>query len=52
MSVKKYRLYLLLVTLVLGIAGAVFYFYYTEQEKTYRDGILVENVYVSEETLL
>lgn len=50
MSVRKYRLYLLLVTLVLGIAGAVFY--YTKQEKTYRDGTLVENVYVSEEILL
>jgi len=52
MSVRKYRLYLLLITLVLGIAGAVFYFCYVEQEKTYRDGTLVENVYVLEETLL
>jgi len=52
MNVRKYRLYLFLITLVLGIAGAVFYFYYAGQEETYRDGTLVENVYVLEETLL
>jgi len=52
MSVRKYRLYLLLITLVLGLAGAVYYFYYAEQEKTYREGTLVENAYVTEEILL
>lgn len=51
MSVRKYRLYLLIIALVAGIAGAAVYFYYADREKTYRDGTLVQNVYVMEETL-
>lgn len=49
MSVRKYRLYLLMVTLVAAIAGAFAYFYYAQEEKSYKDGTLVQNVYVLEE---
>lgn len=48
MSVGKYRLYLLMVVLVAVIAGALAYLYYAEQDKSYRDGTLVQNVYVIE----
>lgn len=51
MSVGKYRLYLLMIALVAIITGALVYLYYTEQEKSYRDGTLVHNVYVIEEEL-
>lgn len=51
MSERKYRLYLLMVTLVAVIAVTLVYLYYTEQEKSYRDGTLVQNVYVIEEEL-
>ena len=52
MSVRKYRLYLLMVTLVALIAGALAYLYYTDEEKSYRDGTLVQNVYTIEEELV
>lgn len=51
MSVRKYRLYLLTVALVAIIAGVLCYLYYTEQEKSYSDGTLVQNVYTIEEEL-
>ncbi len=51
MSVGKYRLYLLLIVLVAMIAGALAYFSYTKEEKSYRDGTLVQNMYVVEEQL-
>lgn len=51
MSVRKYRLYLLIITLVAVIAGAVVYFNYTDRENGYREGTLVQNAYVTEEVL-
>ena len=51
MDVKKYRLYLVIITLVVGLAGAIIYYYYADKEKTYRDGILVQNEYVMEEMI-
>ena len=51
MDVKKYRLYLAIITLVVGIAGVIIYFYYADYEKTYRDGMLVQNAYVTEEMI-
>ena len=51
MSVKKYRLYLLIIMLAAGIAGAIVYFYYDGRDETYRDGTLVQKVYVMEEVL-
>lgn len=51
MSVNKYRFYLLMVTLVVIIVGALSYLYFSEQEKTYRDGTLVQSNYVIGEEL-
>ena len=51
MSVRKYRFYLLMITLVAVIAGTLVYLYYEEQEKSYREGTLVQKVYVIEEEL-
>lgn len=51
MSVRKYRLYLLILALAAVIAGAVVYFNYTDREKGYREGTLVQNAYVTEEVL-
>lgn len=51
MSVKKYRFYLLMVTLVVIIVGALSYLYFSEQEKAYRDGTLVQNNYITWEEL-
>lgn len=48
MSVGKYRLYLLVIVLVAMIAGALAYLYYAEQEKSHREGTLVQNEYVVE----
>lgn len=48
MSVGKYRLYLLMIVLVAVIAGAFVYLYHEEQEKSYRDGTLVQNEYAIE----
>lgn len=48
MSVRKYRLYLMMIALVAIIAGGLVYLYYTEQENSHRDGTLVQNVYVIE----
>lgn len=52
MSVEKYRLYLLLIVLVAVIAGGLVYFYYEKEEKSYKDGTLVQNMYVVEERLV
>lgn len=49
MSTKKYRLYLLMVMLIVVLAGALSYLYFSEQEKSYQDGTLVQNEYVIEE---
>ena len=49
MSVKKYRFYLLMLTLVIVIAGMLSYFYFVEQDKTYKDGTLVLNECMLEE---
>ena len=51
MSIKKYQMYLLMITLVIILAGALTYLYYSEQEKTYKDGTLVQKEYVMEEEL-
>lgn len=52
MSVKKYRLYLLMITLVVIIVGALTYLYFSDQEKSYQDGTLVQTDYAIEEVLL
>lgn len=49
MSVKKYRMYLLMVMLVAVIVGALSYLYFAEQEKVYQEGTLVWNECVMEE---
>ena len=49
MSEKKYRMILLTVLLVIMGIVAVTYFYYWQQEKSYQDGTLVQNIYVLEE---
>lgn len=49
MSIKKYRIYLTVVILLAVIIGVLSYFYFSEQDKTYRDGILVWNVCSDEE---
>lgn len=49
MSVRKYRFYLWIVVLVAVIAGGLAYLYYTEQEKSFENGTLVQNVYQTEE---
>lgn len=51
MNVRKYQLYLLMVALVVTIVGVLSYIYFTEQEKSYQDGTLVQNVYLVEEEL-
>lgn len=51
MSVKKYRFYLFLVVLLAILAGALIYLGFSEQEKSYRDGILVQNEWEIEEEL-
>ena len=52
MSIKKYRFYLLMVTLIVIIAGALSYLYFSEQEKTYHNATLVHNSYTMEEIFL
>lgn len=52
MSVRRYRMYLMVILLALGVAaGVVVYVYYKDGEKQYRDGTLVQNVYLLEEAL-
>jgi len=51
MSIRKYRRYLIIVTLVVVLTGALIYFYVSGQDKTYKDGTLVQMQYVSEEEL-
>ena len=45
MSVKKYRLCLVIVLIVVLIFGAVMFVQTSKEEKTYTDGIMVENEY-------
>ncbi len=49
MSIKKYRVYLMAVILLAVIIGVLSYFYFSEQDKSYKDGMLVWNEYVLEE---
>lgn len=50
MGLKKYRLYLWGVVLAaLIVIGTLSYLYFAEQEKTYREGTLVQNELVIEE---
>lgn len=52
MSIKKYRFYLFVITLVIVIVGALSYFYFANQEESYRDGTLVQTDYRIEEELV
>lgn len=52
MDVKKYRLYLLMITLVVILIGTLSYLYFSEEEKSYREGTLVQNEFVMEEELV
>jgi len=49
MSIKKYRMYLMAVILLAVVIGILSYFYFSEQDRSYRDGMLVWNEYVLEE---
>ena len=51
MDVKKYRLYLVMIALVVVLVGALSYLYFSEQEKTYQEGTLVQNECIMEEEL-
>ena len=52
MDVKKYRLYLwVFVLAAVVVIGTLMYLYFTEQEKSYREGTLVQNEFVIEEKL-
>ena len=52
MGLKKYRLYLWMFVLVaLVVIGTLSYLYFTEQEKSYREGTLVQNEFVIGEEL-
>lgn len=49
MSIKKYRIYLTAVIILAVIIGVLSYFYFSEQDESYKDGMLVWNEYVLEE---
>ena len=52
MDVKKYRLYLWMIVLGALVAiGTLSYLYFTEQEKSYHEGTLVQNECIIEEEL-
>lgn len=52
MDVKKYRLYLwMFVLAALVLIGTLAYLYFKEQEKSYREGTLVQNEFVIGEEL-
>ena len=48
MSIKKYRLYLTAVIILAVVIGILSYFYFSEQESSYRDGMLVWNEWIDE----
>ena len=48
MSTKKYRMYLFMIAVLIIVAGIGLYFYSSGQEKSYKDGTLVYEEYVSE----
>ena len=52
MSIKKYRWYLAVLTLVVILVGTLIYFYTAKQDESYKDGTLVQVQYVSEEELV
>jgi len=45
MSIKKYRFCLVVVLIIVLIFGAVMFVQASKEEKTYTDGIMVENEY-------
>jgi len=49
MSIRKYRWYLIIVMVVVVLTGTLVYFWVSDQDKTYKDGTLVQMQYVSEE---
>ena len=49
MDIGKYRMYLIVIFLTIVIIGLVAYFYFSEQDKSYKDGVLVWNECVLEE---
>ena len=51
MDVKKYRLYLLMITVAVVLIGALSYLYFSDRDKTYQEGTLVQNEFVIEEEL-
>ncbi|MBQ8040145.1 MAG: hypothetical protein IJ274_09805 [Lachnospiraceae bacterium] len=52
MDVKKYRLYLVMFVLVVILVSALSYLYFSEQDKSYREGTLVHNELVIEEEVV
>lgn len=45
MSIKKYRLCLVLILIIVLILGAVVFVQTSKEEKSYTDGIMVQNEY-------
>lgn len=52
MSIKKYRFYLLMISFIIFIIGALSYLYFSEQNDSYRDGTLVQTTSFTEESFL
>ena len=49
MDIKKYRFCLVMALFMVIVAGIITYIYFAEEEKPYKDGILVQSEYVLEE---
>ena len=49
MDVKKYRFYLVMLVLAVLLISVLSYIYFSEQDKSYREGTLVQNELVIEE---
>lgn len=49
MDIKKYRFCLVMAAFMVIVAGIIAYVYFAEEEKPYKDGILVQSEYVLEE---
>lgn len=48
MNIKKYRVYLMMLVIIAVIFGAVSFFYFTEKESSYTDGMLVQTEWQTE----
>ncbi len=49
MDIKKYRFCLIMVAFMIIMVSIMAYIFFSEENKSYKDGILVQNVYVLEE---